>query len=81
MNAETRRFVLMLIYSYTTFAITKIIWLTEHDEITTVLVKGRGKSFAIKYNRGTDMFQGHNSKHEKTELFVDMLSEWIQKAK
>jgi len=81
MNDETRSAILMLVYRYTTFPISKIYWITEQNEIVALFVNGGRKSYTIKYNRGTDMFEGFNSKHDKTELFIEMVAEWITRAK
>jgi hypothetical protein len=55
--------------------------MSDKGEITTLIVKGGRKTYSIKYNQGTDLFEGFNSKFDKTELYIEQLAGYIETAK
>jgi hypothetical protein len=81
MNEDTRKMLIKLVYSYTSFPISKMYWMSDKGEITTLIVKGGRKTYSIKYNQGTDLFEGFNSKFDKTELYIEQLAGYIETAK
>jgi len=84
MNTETVNAIISLVYGYTQFPINArgiAFGIDANREITEITVKGRGKSFKIAYNYGTDAFDCTDSRGCLEGLYIDQLKGYIANAK
>lgn len=84
MNTQTINIIMKFIYGWTSFPINArgiAFGIDSNREITEITVKGRGKSFKIAYNYGTDAFDCTDSRGTIDGLYIDQLKDYIARAK
>lgn len=84
MNNQTVNAIMGIVYGWTSFPINArgiAFGIDANREITEITVKGRGKSFKIAYNYGTDAFDCTDSRGTIDGLYIDQLKGYIANAK